>query len=396
MKQPEKPFFRVALIGAVSLLAEKFAATVFLPALPPLSQTLSISRDTAQHVVPGFLLGVALSQFIWGYISDLWGRRRVLFTLLPLYILATVITARASNFPVIFWGLCMQGFGIGAVFTVSQALVGETAGKDKTARTLAWIAMMVSWSAAIGTIIGGYLVHYFDWRANFVFLGIFVLCLTPLYLVVPSYRRPSSGKTIIFVKMLKSYKHIVANKNFRKYASIVVFLNVGLFAFYAISPFLIIHDYKLDTHHYGLMMLIPIGGFTLGRFLCAHFTQHFEMDYLIQVGSLIAILGGACMLGAELVSIQNVWTIMGSMAIYLIGMGIAVPNARAGAMHAVVNLIGSGASLLSVTVNVIGSLGSSIAAHLADTILSRFMLGTGLVNLLVFMWMKKNESRVRG
>ncbi len=81
----------------------------------------------------------------------------------------------------------------------------------------------------------------------------------------------------------------------------------------------------------------------------------------------------------------DAWTLMGSMALYLAGLGLSAPNGRAKAMHAVAGLIGSGASLLSVIVNFLGSITSSLAGHLPDTTLGLFVFGAAAINMALFL-----------
>jgi DHA1 family bicyclomycin/chloramphenicol resistance-like MFS transporter len=376
---------RAAIIGALGLVSERLATTVFLPAMPFLADAFHIPHDMAQHSVPAFLIGVAVSQLIWGYVSDLWGRRRVLLILVPCYVAVAGMTATATSFSVVLLGLFLQGSTIGAVFTVTQAVVGEVFGKDGSARALAGITTFLAWSTAVGTIIGGFVAHHFDWRAVFVLLAILVAVTWPAYIVVPASASrsrnsaPPSG-------MLRNYRNILSEPDFRRYLPVVVLVNLGFFAFLTASPFLVIKAYGVSAHHFGLLMLIPTAGLALGRLVCATLGQHVERDRMIHLGGLVVIAGGIAMVGAQVTGIQNSWTLMVTMAVYLVGAGISLPVARATAMHAAPGFVGSAASLISVTVNAAGSVASAIAAHLPDTFLCWLILAAGVCNLVGFYW----------
>ena len=68
-------------VGALSI-------DMFLPSLPTIAAVFLADASTAQLTVTLFLAGLAVSQLVWGPLSDRFGRRRVLLAGLALYTLA--------------------------------------------------------------------------------------------------------------------------------------------------------------------------------------------------------------------------------------------------------------------------------------------------------------------
>lgn len=381
-----------AIAAALSTVLDKFSIAVFLPALPFLTDSLQVSREDGQLSVSAYFAGVALSQLVWGYVSDVRGRRRVLLTLLPIYLAGCLMTALSGGFFMASAGLFVQGFGIGGVFSVTQALIGHGFGRERAAKALAAIAMMVSWSSALGAVIGGWLVHHMDWHASFLFLGLCAALMVPLYLALPADRPTDAGK-ISPVKVARDYLGLATERVFMKYVLTVALLNAGLFVFYTVSPFLIIHDLGLSPRQYGLFMLIPFTGFMLGRFLCTRLLGRISGDGLIRIGGLTALIGGGAMVAGSATMGQSAWVIMLSMALYLVGMGLAAPNARANAMHSHAALIGAAASFLSVVVNALGAGNGFIAAHMPDRFMAWYILAAGLMTLTLFALLDRRSRR---
>lgn len=381
-----------AVVGTASAVAQKFASAVFLPALPAIAVSFSLDHGVAKQAVPAMLIGIALSQFIWGRVSDHIGRRRVLFILLPIYVGGASVSATAPAFPIFLLGLFLQGFAVGAIFSVSQALVGSVIGRKEAARMLALIALLASWASATGAMLGGFLVDHLDWRLSFVFLAAFVLGVGGLYfLLPPDERGPPSGR-LSLGKFFGGYGVLLRKGEYLKYALVVAWLNVGLFVFLTVSPFIVIADWGLAAHEYGLLMFIPFSGLAVGRFVCRYLSGRMDTDQLISVGGAISLVGGVVLVGVRELGVFTPWTLMCSMAIYLIGLGVAAPGARAKAMYVVAGLIGSGASLLSVTVNLLGALGSSLAGHLPDTALGLLIVGAAGINMILFRWMRSRTA----
>lgn len=385
-RQRQRAFSMLA--GTASTVLEKFASTVFLPALPAIAAFFAVDRALMQQAVPVLLLGIALSQFFWGSVSDHFGPRRVLLVLVPIYFAGTAVAGTASYFWLFLAGVFLQGFAVGAIFSVSQALLVIVNGKKQATRILALIALVASWASPAGAVLGGFLVHHLDWPACFAFLGLFVLGLGVLYFVLPAGRTPDQLERIGIASFFRGYRGLLGNAGYLGHVLVVAWLNFGQFVFLTVSPFFVIRDQGVSPRDFGLLMFIPFAGIAFGRFLCARLDGRLSTESLIYTGGLVALLGGVLLAGLELAGLLDEWTLMSGMAVYLVGLGLASPGARAQAMLAVAGLAGSAGSMMSVLVNLLGSVGSSLAGHLPTSAFGPLVLAGAACNLLLFRWMQ--------
>lgn len=376
------------LLGVAGTLAEKFASTVFLPVLPAVAVSFAVDRELAQQSVPVLLLGIALSQFFWGRLSDHLGPRRVLLVLVPIYAIGSALAAAAPAFALLLAGIFLQGFSIGAIFSVTQALLVIVNGKDQATRLLALIALVGSWASPAGAVFGGFLGHHLGWRACFAFLGVFVLSVGALCRLLPPEKRRAKDEPLGVSAFFRGYQRLLGNPGFLKYVLVVALLNFGQFVFLTVSPFLVIRDWGVSPRDYGFLMFLPFAGIALGRFLCARLESRFPTETLISAGGLVSLAGGLVLVSLDRAGILDEWSLMGGMAIYLVGLGLASPGARARAMLAISGMAASAGSLMSVLVNLLGSVGSSLAGHLPDSMFSMILLGGAACNVLLFRWMQ--------
>src|SRR5690348_16267189 len=72
-----------------------------LPAQPTLASTFDVSSATAQLTLSVFLIGFACAQLITGYLSDAFGRRRVLVAGLLLFSAAGIACALSPSIEVL-------------------------------------------------------------------------------------------------------------------------------------------------------------------------------------------------------------------------------------------------------------------------------------------------------
>lgn len=76
----------LALMSSMGLLA----SDIYIPSLPYLAAKLLSTDSMLQMTLGIYLFGLALSQIFMGFLSDIYGRRRVLLVGFSIYIIASL------------------------------------------------------------------------------------------------------------------------------------------------------------------------------------------------------------------------------------------------------------------------------------------------------------------
>src|SRR5262245_62058922 len=92
-----------------------------LPAQPTLAATFDVESATAQLTLSVFLIGFACAQLITGYLSDAFGRRRVLLSGLALFAISGIACALSPSIEVLIACRALQGIGAAAAPVVARA-----------------------------------------------------------------------------------------------------------------------------------------------------------------------------------------------------------------------------------------------------------------------------------
>jgi EmrB/QacA subfamily drug resistance transporter len=184
---------------AVTILGSGIAfleATVVNVGLPEIGADLDADIAGLQWTLNGYLLTLAALILLGGSLGDRYGRRRVFEIGIVWFTAASLLCAVAPNVEVLIAARVLQGVG-GALLTPgSLAIIESTFHPDDRARAIgAWSALS-GIAAAVGPLVGGYLVEAVTWRAIFVLnipLGAFVLYISRRH--VPETRDPTvSGR----------------------------------------------------------------------------------------------------------------------------------------------------------------------------------------------------------
>jgi EmrB/QacA subfamily drug resistance transporter len=179
---------------AIAVLGSGLAfldGTVVNVALPEIGRDLDASTSDLQWVLNGYLLTLASLILLGGSLGDRHGRRRIFVFGVGLFTTASLLCAIAPNAEMLIFARMLQGIG-GALLTPgSLAMIEASFRPGDRARAIGAWSGLGGVAAALGPLLGGYLVDAVSWRAIFLInlpLGIFVMVMAGRH--VPETRDP--------------------------------------------------------------------------------------------------------------------------------------------------------------------------------------------------------------
>jgi len=165
--------------------------TVVNVALPAIGEDLNASTSELQWMLNGYLLTLASFILLGGSLGDRIGRRAIFTIGTAWFTLASALCALAPSAEVLIAARLLQGIG-GALLTPgSLAMIDASFQQTDRARAIGAWSGLTGVGAALGPLLGGYLVDAVSWRAVFLInlpLGLFVCLTAPRH--VPETRDP--------------------------------------------------------------------------------------------------------------------------------------------------------------------------------------------------------------
>src|SRR5215469_15247352 len=143
-------------------------STVVNVALPAIGRDLGASLAGLQWTVTGYTLSLAGLILLGGSLGDRVGRRRVFLIGVVWFALASAMCAAAPDIGVLIAARVLQGIG-GALLTPgSLAIIQASFAKDERPRAVGAWSGLGGVAAAIGPVLGGWLVQAGGWRWVFL------------------------------------------------------------------------------------------------------------------------------------------------------------------------------------------------------------------------------------
>ena len=134
---------------------------------------LSIGSELADlpliaWVMAGYMVAGTIATPIYGKLSDLYGRRRMLSIAIVIAFCGALACALSVSMPMLVAARVVQGLGSGTVFALAQAAMADFVSGPERGRFQAYFSGVFAMSALSAPLLGGFLTEHISWRAIFV------------------------------------------------------------------------------------------------------------------------------------------------------------------------------------------------------------------------------------
>lgn len=106
------------------------ARDIYLISMPAMVEVFASTPSSLQRTLTIFLIGSMLAQLLVGPFSDYCGRRAILLTALPIFILGTLVVIFSMNIYILYFGIFLISIGIGFAPTLSKSIVNDVFAKS--------------------------------------------------------------------------------------------------------------------------------------------------------------------------------------------------------------------------------------------------------------------------
>jgi EmrB/QacA subfamily drug resistance transporter len=167
--------------------------TIIAPALPTIGRTLG-DVENLSWTVTAYLLATTVATPLFGKLSDIHGRRRMMLAAMVIFIVGSVACALAPTMPALIAARALQGIGGGGILPIAQTIIGDMVSPRERSRYQSYSSIMFLGAAVAGPVLGGVLTDYVHWTMIFWInlpIGLVALWMTERALrKLPRHDRP--------------------------------------------------------------------------------------------------------------------------------------------------------------------------------------------------------------
>ena len=169
--------------------------TVVNVALPALQKDLRATVVGVQWIIEAYSLFLAALLLVGGSLGDRYGRRRIFVAGVVIFAAASAGCGFASGIGQLIAARAVQGIGAALLVPGSLAIISNSFPEEERGRAIGTWSGFSAITAAIGPVLGGWLVETISWRAVFfINLPIAILVILISLRHVPESASDAKGR----------------------------------------------------------------------------------------------------------------------------------------------------------------------------------------------------------
>jgi DHA1 family bicyclomycin/chloramphenicol resistance-like MFS transporter len=345
-------------------MVSPIALNAVLPALPLISEDLSVSTGVAQLSLSLYLAALAIGQLSIGGLTSNFGLKRSLQIGLFSFLLGSVFSLMHWGIEMLLLGRILQGFGGAAMISISRALLVESYGSKVAPQKMGYIIMAIALSQSIAPLLGSYISSWFGW--GYIFL---MSAMMSVALLVLSHANvaanANSAKRSSIKATLQQYRTLLKNNEFRAHAAANTLLACSFYFFVSASPHLA-RSFDEQSINFGYWFMTITLTFMLGGYLSTYVNRFLEVNRAISLGNAIALLGAILMVGAGISNDPGYAMLFLPMSLVTLGRGISQPSYQSAAIAGGSANAGMAAGLMGFLQLAFGAICSQVSPTLTQ------------------------------
>ncbi len=198
-----------AVLG-VGWLLDAFEVNIVGSVLGVIQKVFGLDANQAAWVVSIWLIGIMFGAFIFGYLADRFGRKRLFIATLVMYSVCTVLTALSPNYYFLMLFRFLTAIGVGAEYTAINSAISEFIPPTNRGRINALVMNFWPVGAMIAALVNLFFINLLavnvGWRVGFA-----VGAIAALFVVWMRRSLPESPRWLLTKGRRQEAEAIVAS-----------------------------------------------------------------------------------------------------------------------------------------------------------------------------------------
>ena len=164
MRSPPRTTNRPLVIASImaSMAMVAIEATIVSTVMPQIASALG-GLHLYSWVFASFLLAQTAMTVVFGKLSDLYGRKPVMFAGIAIFLFGSVLAGFAWSMPAMIAFRLIQGIGAGAIQPVALTIVGDLYPVRERGKVQGYLASVWAVAAVLGPMLGALIVQKLSW-----------------------------------------------------------------------------------------------------------------------------------------------------------------------------------------------------------------------------------------
>lgn len=165
--RPTREHYKILLMSWAGWVFDFYDLILYTFLMIPIKQELQLTDIEVSYILGASLAATAVGGIVFGFLSDIYGRKKILMWTILTYSIGTFCSGLATSLPVLMIFRILTGLGVGGEWGTGQTYIGETFPAKMRGRFGAFMQTGAPVGIALASIVGGYIAPEIGWRASF-------------------------------------------------------------------------------------------------------------------------------------------------------------------------------------------------------------------------------------
>lgn len=230
----------VIALMLVTFLAA-FEGTVVSTAMPTIAEDLN-GYALISWVFSAYLLTSAISTPIYGKLSDLFGRKKILSIGIIIFLIGTTLSGFSQTMVYLIISRSIQGLGAGAILTLTYTIIGDLFSVSEKAKMQGWLSTIWGIASVAGPFVGGAILFRLSWHwiffvnIPFGLIGIYMLNANLKETVIKrKVNIDYAGVLFLTIAIVALLFACLENSNIEYFTTFIIITIISIIIFYFIE-----------------------------------------------------------------------------------------------------------------------------------------------------------------
>lgn len=365
----------------LSLVACCIEVDMSVPSFPDLGRYFAVSDAAIQMTVALNFLGFCIAAFLYGPLSDAYGRRSVMLWGTLFMLVGAVGCTFATSLPMLYVCRILQGIGAASGPVVAFAIIADVYQGEKSAHIIGNMNAFLTTMTAIAPVAGAYVNLSIGWRGNYgvvALVTLFAFVTLFLYLrETQTERQPMHGKQI-----LKDFIRIHRHPLFLIASLAPSLMCAGYFAFIAAASFLYLEVFHLSLTQYALYQCVIIATFSFVSMMSGRILSKLGAHKMLQLAVALCISSNIALVILGYQTHQSAYVFTFLMSLSATGFALIYPVIFSYSLEIFPEIKGIVSSALMSLRSLLCALGVAITSMLYQQTLISLVIPMFCINML--------------
>ena len=345
---------------------------LLLPAFPDMRADFGLAAGATEvsRVITAYFLGLAVGQLFYGPLSDRYGRKKMLFAGMAVFLVGAVASVAQTSLAGMVVCRFVWGLGAAAPRSLAIAMIRDTFDGNRMARTMSLIMTAFVLVPVFAPAVGSAVLAVAPWRAVLWLQVLIAVGLTLWITRLPETLHPNARRSVSPRALLAAAGAVSRSRQTVAFGLAITAI-FGIMTSYIGTSEVVIDEVFGEAGRFPLIFGLLASTLAVGSLLSARVVMRIGLERLVTLGSMYLLATAAVL---ALVA----WTTSGGpsllvfcvvLALLLPSISVLVPSCNTAAMAPLGHVAGMGSAVLGTLTTAGGALlGTSTDAAFDGTI----------------------------